>query len=360
MWFAAYTRGLRPDGTAEVKRFASKLGPDEARRKRDEDRARWKLGTVPPVDVERQTVGQYLRLRWLPSLKRAPETLRRYEGDTRLHVDPDRPLPHSLGHLRLRALQPVALQRLYAALPASVAANVHAMLHTAFARGVKWGDLATNPADLVDPPAYRPPELHPPTDDQIVHFFASCLERADKRLDMWFWLADTGCRPGEMLGAEWADIDARGEWFVQRQRSTSGRPAKGQVKNKRRRRVQLTRRLLERLGARRLRQAAQAQRPGWTDEGLVFANRTGGAYMWGNLSPHFRKALGLAALPDWSPYVFFRHAHVTIGLGAGVQLHDMARRTGHTVEVMARVYAHRSAARDRDAAAAYERATALG
>jgi integrase len=364
MWFATYTRGLRPDGVPEVKRFASKVSAEEAARKRDEDRARWLAHTVPAAPVELQTLGRFLRRRWLPSLKRGPETLRRYERDVRLHIDPARPTPTSIGHVRLRALSPAHLQRLYDALPPSVASNVHALLHVALKRATRWGDLPrdANPADLVDPPVYAAPEMHPPKEEQVAHFFASCLERDDPWLDLWFFLADTGCRPGEMLGAEWADIDAGGEWFVQRQRRTTGKPQKAVLKNKLRRRVQLTERLMARLEQRRERQAALRERAGgyWTEEGLIFANRLGGAFQWGNVSPEFRAALRAAGLPSWPPYVFFRHAHVTIGLGFGVSLQAMARRTGHSVEVMARVYAHRSARADREAAAAFERATRPG
>jgi len=362
MWFAAYTRGLRPDGTAEVKRFASKTSLEEAVRKRDDDRRRWFAHTVPDAPVETQTVGQFLRKRWLPSLTRGTQTLRRYERDVRNHVDPDRPKATSIGHLRLRALQPTAVAHLYRSLSPSVARNVHALLHVAFSRAVKWGDLEKNPCDLVDPPAYAAPEMHPPTEEQVVSFFAAALERDDRHLDVWFWLADTGCRPGEMLGAEWADVSRTGEWFVQRQRDSTDKPVVKPIKNKLRRRVQLTDRLLARLADRRRDQHRAAERAGeaWEDLGLVFANRTGGPFRWSNLTPDFKTALGLAGLPDWPPYVFFRHAHVTIGLASGVSLHDMARRTGHTVEVMTRVYAHRSAARDRDAAAAWERATKLG
>ncbi|HEV8634983.1 MAG TPA: hypothetical protein VG370_12175 [Chloroflexota bacterium] len=49
--FAAYTRCLRPDGTPEIKRFASKLSDDEARRKRDEDRELRVGGTPAAVEA---------------------------------------------------------------------------------------------------------------------------------------------------------------------------------------------------------------------------------------------------------------------------------------------------------------------
>jgi integrase len=363
LFFASYTRGLRPDGTPESKRFGSKLSQAEANRKRDEDRARWRGNTVPPVAVELQTVGQFLRRRWLPSVKRGPETLRRYERDVRLHVDPDRPRATSIGHVRLRQLRHDQLQRLYDALPPATARNVHTMLHVAFKRACKWGDLPRdgNPADLVDPPRYEAPEMHPPSEEQVVSFFASAIERDDPYLDLWFWLADTGCRPGEMIGAEWNDLED-GEWFVQRARETTGPPEKKPVKNKLRRRVVLTERLLLRLGERRARQLAARARAGeaWEENGLVFTSRTGGALYWGNVTPEFKRALRAAALPDFAPYVFFRHAHVTIGLANDVAVQDMARRTGHSVEVMTRVYAHRVARRDRDAAASFERATRVG
>jgi hypothetical protein len=99
---------------------------------------------------------------------------------------------------------------------------------------------------------------------------------------------------------------------------------------------------------------------------LVFANRTGAPLSWSNVVPDFKDALERAGLrkvvdgevlADFSPYVFFRHAHVTIGLANDVAIQDMSKRTGHTVEVLARVYAHRVARRDQDAARRFEQAT---
>lgn len=51
LYVAAYTRGLRPDGTPEIKRLASKLSADEARRKRAENRELWVGGTPAAVDA---------------------------------------------------------------------------------------------------------------------------------------------------------------------------------------------------------------------------------------------------------------------------------------------------------------------
>lgn len=365
LYFATYTRGLKPDGKPHVKRFSSSASQAAANLKRDADRNRWKGGVDAPAWMDRQTIGQFLRKRWLPSIRRGAETLRRYERDVRLHVDPDTPTEHSIGHVRLRELvsRPDLIDRLYRGLTPSVARNVHALLRVAFKRGCRWGDLPRdcNPCDLVDPPKYEAPEMQPPTAEQIVHFFACAIEADDPYLDEWFWLCDTGCRPGEMIGAEWPDIDAAGEWFVQRQRSTTPPAEVKPLKNKLRRRVQLTERLLARLRERRKRQHAQIARAGelWQDLNLVFANRTGGPLLWSNLTPEFKLALTRAKLPDFAPYVFFRHAHVTIGLAADVAVQDMSKRTGHSLEVLMRVYAHRVASRDQDAAAKWERATKL-
>jgi integrase len=360
LYFAAYTRGLRPDGTAYVKRFSSKASQAEANRKRDEDRDRWRRNIDTPAWMELQTTGQFLRRRWFPTRKAASEKLRRWEASIRLHVDPDPPKDTSIGHLRLRRLRHTDLARLYDSLTPSVALSVQQMLHVAFKRARQWGDLVgDSPADLVDAPTYGAPEMHPPTADQIVAFFACAEEAGDPNLAVWYWLCDTGCRPGEMLGVEWADIDADGEWFVQRQRSTTPPPVRKEIRNKQRRRVQLTDRLLSRLRARREAQLALIAAAGdaWKDLGLVFANRLGGPLLWSNVTPDFKVALRRAGLPALSPYVFFRHAHVTIALASDVAIQDVAKRTGHTVEVLERVYAHRVASRDREAARRFERAT---
>jgi hypothetical protein len=95
----------------------------------------------------------------------------------------------------------------------------------------------------------------------------------------------------------------------------------------------------------------------WYDpgRGLYFAAYTRG--LRPNGTPDFKAALRRSDLPDFSPYVFFRHAHVTITLASDVAIQDVAKRTGHTVKVLERVYAHRVASRDREAARRFERAT---
>ncbi len=100
----------------------------------------------------KETVRVYLT-RWLtavePTLK--PATFRRYGDMVRLHIVP------MIGDVRLAKLSPLDIQRLYAerlaaGLSPTTVSNLHAMLHRAIEQAVRWGLLARNVTEMVDPP----------------------------------------------------------------------------------------------------------------------------------------------------------------------------------------------------------------
>jgi len=105
-----------------------------------------------PLVVSRQTVHQFMQS-WLtaarPSLRE--RTWVRYEQYVRLHIEP------ALGKVPLPRLTPQHLQRVYAerfnsgSSPTSVL-HLHAALHKALDKAVRWNLVARNVADLVDPP----------------------------------------------------------------------------------------------------------------------------------------------------------------------------------------------------------------
>ena len=116
----------------------------------------------------RQTVAQFFA-RWLQDVVRPnlrPRSYSVYEGKTRLHVLP------TLGRLPMTALQPQHLQRLYAQkladglAPKSVN-NLHVVIHRALTYALRWGVVARNVADAVEPPRVPVRDVEPFTPDQI-------------------------------------------------------------------------------------------------------------------------------------------------------------------------------------------------
>jgi integrase len=173
-------------------------------------------------------------------------------------------------------------------------------------------------------------------------------------LAFWWFLSLTGCRPGEALGAEWRDIDD-GEWWVRRTRSTETTRIQP-IKTKEPRRVALGETLSAVLRAHRKVQLDEVAAAGdaWEDHGLVFATMAGRPLRWGNIKASYYYPLAKSLHLDYSPYVFFRHAAVTQMLAAGVPIQDVSFRTGHGIETIRRVYAHRVRDRDEAAVVAFE------
>src|SRR5207302_301345 len=119
-----------------------------------------------------------------------------------------------------------------------------------------------------------------------------------------------------------------------------------------RRWVTIEREALEALEWQRERQARDRQRAGgtWTEQGVIFTTRLGRTPYWPSIARLQAKILADLGIGPFTPYMFFRHAHVTLLLAAGVPPQDVAWRTGHSLQTMIKVYAHRVMERDADAA----------
>lgn len=168
------------------------------------------------------TVREYLMERWLPSKQPRGEGGRRhrgslgvgtyttYRGDLEAYVLP------RIGDQRLDRLTPDDLDHLYDQLETNgsargrplspkTIANVHSLLHKAFADAVRRGDLDQNPADAVEAPRAR----RPITDVWSVDELRTFLEhvRHDRFYAAWLLFATTGMRRGEVAGLAWDDLD---------------------------------------------------------------------------------------------------------------------------------------------------------
>ena len=107
------------------------------------------------------TVAIYLAEHWLPAMQARglrPSTLARYESHVRCAITP------ALGGLRLQALMPTHLNKLYSDLRAMGRApktirNIHGVLSKALADAERLGLVGRNAARLADVPAVARPKL---------------------------------------------------------------------------------------------------------------------------------------------------------------------------------------------------------
>lgn len=339
------------DGKRKAKRFYAKASQAAANKKRADFRRALEANKTTRGDRARQTVADYLR-RWFEQTEhgRARETNRAYRHHLEGQVIP------AVGHKLLTALESedvAELMQRYEDQPAT-AEKIQMVLHAALKAALKTREVNHNAAEGVRPPKRKVPEVHPPTAEQIRLFLTAA--RASRYWALWVLLAHTGMRPQEALGLEWRDVDwARGAVFIQRARQGNTKehetsPLKREATS--RRWVTIEREAIAALEWQRERQAEDRQRAGdrWQERGLIFTTRLGRTPYWPATAKLQAKILSDLGIGPYAPYVFFRHAHVTLLLAAGVPPQDVAWRTGHSLQTMMKVYAHRVMERDADAA----------
>jgi integrase len=158
-----------------------------------------------PIPDERQTVGQFLE-RWLEhkQSRLRPRAWLTYEQAVRLHLAP------GLARIPLAKLMPAQLDRWFrehqenGASPRNIR-YARTVLRAALNQARKWGMVAHNVAELVDPPRHVPREIRPLMPEEARQLLAAA---ADHRLGALVSVATAlGLRLGEALGLRWCDVD---------------------------------------------------------------------------------------------------------------------------------------------------------
>lgn len=163
------------------------------------------VGTVVlPRDI---TLAQWLT-DWMNNvvrLSRASTTAYAYQHIISAHIIP------TLGNVPLQKLTPQQLQQYYAflirdkGLSSNTARKHHDLLNTALKMAVRQGVILTNPAERVDPPKVKRPEIHFYNMEQLQQLLQ--LSRGT-RLEVIIKLAGLlGLRREEILGLTWACVD---------------------------------------------------------------------------------------------------------------------------------------------------------
>jgi integrase len=310
------------------------------------------------------SVAGYLR-DWLDThaLEVRPATLAGYRYQAERYV-----IPH-IGHLRVQALRPMTLTKLYIDLLDHGGKNgrplshrtvnyVHATLRKALNDAVHVdGLLSTNPAIKAKRPKVKRTTVHDVWDaDQLRIFLEQVKDHP------WFPLyrlaAYSGARRGELLALKWADVDSASSSI--RIRASAGMVEnvriEGTTKSGRERRVSLDEQTIAALREHRKRQMDQQvlAGPAWEDSGLVFTTGLGRPVYPTSVYARLVRAVsdynaanGAKAKEKQGPplsrsrFHDLRHVHATLLLKAGVPVHVVAARLGHAdPSITLRVYAH--------------------
>jgi integrase len=157
-------------------------------------------------------VQAFLLDQWLPAVegRLRRSTRANYVTNLKVHVIP------ALGALKLQRLTAPRLAAFYSELLASgrrdgkglapkTVRNIHALLHRALKDAARWGYVAHNRADDVDPPHGGSPQQQVWTPEQLRAFLTHV--RDDRLYALWLLVATTGMRRAELAGLRWSDMD---------------------------------------------------------------------------------------------------------------------------------------------------------
>ena len=218
--------------------------------------------------------------------------------------------------------------------------RVHVVLHRALAQAVRWEWTWVNPAADASPPRYAPPEIRPPSEDEVRSLIAAASE-TDEALGTFFLLgATTGARRGELLALRWRDIDLEGGALSFQRSLVEGNagPVLAPTKTRRSHRVAIDALTVARLSVLRERAGGEDVDP----DRFVFSSRDDGSRPWlpNWVTKAFIRCRRDAGLPHFRLHDL-RHFMATEMLNDGVPIAVVSNRLAHArASTTLNVYVH--------------------
>lgn len=164
------------------------------------------LDTGGYIKPGKDTVADYLT-RWLaeyaePNL--SPRSFERYRDIVNRRFIPE------FGNIQLTKLKPEHLQKHYTGMLNSGLSSRsvryhHAVMHSALQIAVKWGLVARNVADAVEPPRIRRSEMQTWNEKEAGQFLEAA--KGGQYYALFYTALFTGMRRSELLALRWQDID---------------------------------------------------------------------------------------------------------------------------------------------------------
>ncbi|GMA51830.1 site-specific integrase [Alicyclobacillus contaminans] len=299
------------------------------------------------VSTPKQKFGEYMR-EWMQDKRSTlrEDTFRSYSWLVNGHIIP------KLGNVELAKLTPKHIQDCYRkmqqgdkALSNRSVQFAHAIIRQALDRAVKWGWLARNVADAVDPPRVERREYKIWTAEQALQFLESAKSE-DSRYWIGFFLAImTGMRQGEILALRWKDVDFTNQVAIVNGtlKWIDGQPLIKEPKTeKSRRAVALSTETVNALRKHKAKQTKERLKMGaeYQDHDLVIA-RPNGYYMHPKtFDDAWYRALKKSGLPRIR-FHDLRHTHASLMLLQGVHPKIVSERLGHsTITITMDTYSH--------------------
>lgn len=309
--------GRMPTGKVAYKTGKCKTRGEAIRRQREAEQA----GKLPETD--RTTVAEWLN-HWLERFAATTtreSTLERYRQIVRVHLIP------KLGGIKLKALTSQDISRAWSKLveekhsPGNIQ-KCSQVLSSALTKAAKEGMIPVSPSANATVPRVDRPPIEVFSDGDIAAILATVKGH---RLESLFLMAiGTGMRQGELFALQWEDVSA-GTVHVKRT-VTSGTKI-GPPKSAR--------------GVRVIDLPAfvtAAMPP--SGKGFVFTSEEGGILRKSNfIRRDFAPMLAEAKI-RYRKFHTFRHTHASRLLSAGVDVAEVARRLGDSIQTVMRCYAH--------------------
>ncbi len=245
-------------------------------------------------------------------------------------------------------------------LSAATVRRVHAVVHSALEQAVAWDLLLFNPAAKASPGRIETAEIRIPTVDEVLRMLKEA-EVEDPDLAVFLVLAAvTGARRGELCALRWDDVDFEaGSVGISRVIALGKAGPVERHKPKTRasvRTIALDAGTLGVLKAHRARSAEKARACGLVlaPSAFIFTGQADGSEPWrpDSTSRRFRNVRLACGINDEIHLHSLRHFVVTMLLGAGVALPQVAGRVGHSgggTTTLA-VYSHFQQAQDQEVA----------
>lgn len=314
-----------------------------------------------PIDNSKVSVGEFLR-QWLKDyaeVNTSPKTSEGYRSKIELYLIP------KLGSLGLSKLTAQQINRLYAdmiskPLSTQTVLHTHRILKLALGHAVKWGILARNVCDAVDPPRVKRKEMVALDIPDIQRLLETAEPSPYKHV--FFLALYTGLRRGELLGLRWSDVDLNHKTLSVNQNAIrlkgNGIILTKPKTERSRRLVQLSSDAVMLLNVLKTQQKDQLEMAGidWDERSLVFHNSDGTTLSPDTVSHAFKKIVKQIGFPNFR-FHDLRHTHATIMLKEGVPPNVVSERLGHSsVSITMDIYSHVLPGMQEEAAKAFENA----
>lgn len=335
--------GLDPETGKQVKKTQTFDKLSAARSALRKHEAAREVGQV--VIPKETTVAQWLET-WMNDvikLNRAETTVYAYQKMIDNHIVP------AIGSIPLQKLTPSRLQQYYAdkLREGSIGANTvrkhHDLLNTAFQMAVKQGLLLNNPADRVEAPVIKRPDIHYYSLEQLQTLLRLC---EGTRLEVLIKLAGLlGLRREEIMGLTWDHVDFEEQKIrIAEARTTAGKATviKDPKTSTSSRTLYMTPEIKDLLERERAKQQAYREALGedYNDSGYVFTHEDGRPVRPNYASELFTKFIKDHGLPPITLHGL-RHSFASIANAKGISMYDIGRAMGHsTPSTTSKIYTH--------------------